>query len=152
MVWIDLGITRLSKIFSNGKRQIRNFGKYVVAHQDRLVRFGQDLIKYVIEFNGGKLVVLDQSACSPNEELTKDLLNILHIFSYRIHGLGNYKKQVAQATSNNAEQSTIQPVAESESFCLHRYGLFSSELRKLHEIIQKNQLLIERTWHDYFEL
>jgi hypothetical protein len=32
------------------------------------------------------------------------------------------------------------------------YGLSSSELRKLHEIIQKNQLLIERTWHDYFEL
>ncbi|MEN9849445.1 MAG: hypothetical protein RL368_2185, partial [Pseudomonadota bacterium] len=37
----------------------------VVAHRDRLARFGQDLIRQVIEFNGGKLVVLDQSTCSP---------------------------------------------------------------------------------------
>ncbi len=82
----------------------------VVAHRDRLARFGQDLIKQVIEFNGGKLVVLDQSACSPEEELTKDLLNILHVFSCRMHGLRNYKKQVAQATSNSAEQGAIQQV------------------------------------------
>lgn len=80
----------------------------VVAHRDRLARFGQDLIRQVIEFNGGKLVVLDQSACSPEEELTKDLLNILHVFSCRMHGLRNYKKQVAQATSNSAEQGAIQ--------------------------------------------
>lgn len=79
----------------------------VVAHRDRLARFGQDLIKHVIEFNGGKLVVLDQSACSPEEELTKDLLNILHVFSCRMHGLRNYKKHVEQATSNQAEQSAI---------------------------------------------
>ena len=82
----------------------------VVAHRDRLARFGQDLIKQVIEFNGGKLVVLDQSACSPEEELTKDLLNILHVFSCRMHGVRNYKKQVAQATSNSAEQGAIQQV------------------------------------------
>jgi len=86
----------------------------VVAHRDRLARFGQDLIKQVIEFNGGKLVVLDQSACSPEEELTKDLLNIiLHVFSCRMHGLRNYKKQVAQATSDSAQQDAVQPVAES---------------------------------------
>jgi excisionase family DNA binding protein len=90
----------------------------VVAHRDRLARFGQDLIKQVIEFSGGKLVVLDQSACSPEEELTKDLLNILHVFSYRMHGLRNYKKQVAQATSNRPEQEAVQQVVESESFCL----------------------------------
>ena len=75
----------------------------VVAHRDRLCRFGFDLIEFLILKNGGKLVVLDQSACSPEEELTKDLLNILHIFSCRMHGLRNYKKQVAQATSNNSE-------------------------------------------------
>lgn len=85
----------------------------VVAHRDRLARFGQDLIKQVIEFNGGKLVVLDQSACSPEEELTKDLLNILHVFSCRMHGLRNYKKQVEQATSDSAQQDAVQPVAES---------------------------------------
>lgn len=85
----------------------------VVAHRDRLARFGHELIRFVVESNGGKLVVLSEDALSPEVELTKDLLNILHIFSCRMHGLRNYKKQVAQATSNSAEQSAIQPMDES---------------------------------------
>jgi len=85
----------------------------VGAHRDRLARFGQDLIRQVIEFNGGKLVVLDQSACSPEEELTKDLLNILHVFSCRMHGLRNYKKQIAQATGNDTEQGSVQQMDDS---------------------------------------
>ena len=74
--------------------------KLVVAHRDRLARFGMDLIKHFIERNGGELVVLDQTTYSPEEELTKDLLNILHVFSSRLHGLRNYKKQVHQALSD----------------------------------------------------
>jgi putative resolvase len=65
------------------------------------------------ESNGGKLVVLSEDALSPEVELTKDLLNILHVFSCRMHGLRNYQKQIAQATSNRTEQSTIQPMDES---------------------------------------
>ncbi|MFM8333198.1 MAG: IS607 family transposase [Candidatus Methylumidiphilus sp.] len=90
----------------------------VVAHRDRLARFGHELIRFVVESNGGKPVVLSEDALSPEVELTKDLLNILHVFSGRMHGLRNYKKQIAQATSNRPEQSTIQPMAESEPLCL----------------------------------
>ncbi len=32
------------------------------------------------------------------------------------------------------------------------YGLSSSELRNLQKIIKNNQSLIEKTWHEYFEL
>jgi putative resolvase len=85
----------------------------VVAHGDRLARFGHELIRFVVESNGGKLVVLSEDALSPEVELTKDLLNILHVFSCRMHGLRNYQKQIAQATSNRTEQSTIQPMDES---------------------------------------
>lgn len=85
----------------------------VVAHRDRLARFGHELIRFVIETNGGKLVVLSEDTLSPEVELTKDLLNILHVFSCRMHGLRNYKKQIAQATSNCTEQSAIQQVDES---------------------------------------
>jgi excisionase family DNA binding protein len=74
--------------------------KLVVAHTDRLARFGIDLIKHLIERNGGELVVLDQVTYSPEEELAKDLLYILHVFSGRLHGLRNYKKQVHQALSD----------------------------------------------------
>ncbi|MBO0613723.1 IS607 family transposase [Thiothrix fructosivorans] len=72
----------------------------VVAHRDRLARFGHDVIRQVIEFNGGKLVVLSEDSLSPKQELTKDLLNILHVFSCRMHELRHYKQQVSEAVSN----------------------------------------------------
>lgn len=81
--------------------------KLVVAHRDRLARFGFDLIRHIIERNGGELVVLDQTTYSPEEELTQDLLNILHVFSCRMHGLRNYKKQVHQALSNQGATGDI---------------------------------------------
>ena len=74
----------------------------VVAHRDRLARFGSELIRQVIEFNGGQLVVLSEDSLSPEQELTKDLLNIIHVFSCRMHGLRHYKKQVGEALSNEA--------------------------------------------------
>jgi predicted site-specific integrase-resolvase len=72
----------------------------VVAHRDRLARFGHELIRQIIEHGGGKLVVLSEDSLSPEQELAKDLLNIIHVFSRRMHGLRNYKKQVSQAISN----------------------------------------------------
>lgn len=74
----------------------------VVAHRDRLARFGCELIRFIIESNGGQLLVLSEDSLSPEAELTKDLLNIIHVFSCRMHGLRNYKKQVGEALSNEA--------------------------------------------------
>ena len=53
----------------------------VVAHRDRLARFGFELIEWLAEQNGGEVVVLDESSCSPEEELTQDILSIRHTFS-----------------------------------------------------------------------
>ncbi len=44
--------------------------------------------------NGGKILVLDQSTSSPEEELTADLLSIIHVFSCRVHGLRKYRNQI----------------------------------------------------------
>ena len=68
----------------------------IVAHRDRLARFGVDLFRYLIEQNGGTLVVLDQTVYSPTKELTDDLLSILHIFSCRMHGLRRYKQSIKE--------------------------------------------------------
>ena len=73
--------------------------KIVVAHRDRLARFGFELIEWIVQQNGGKIVVLKQTNLSPEQELTNDLLSILHVFSCRMHGLRNYKTQVRQALS-----------------------------------------------------
>lgn len=72
----------------------------VSAHRDRLARFGFDLVRWIIERSGGKLVVLKESYLSPEQELTTDLLTILHVFSCQMHGLRNYKNEVAKALSD----------------------------------------------------
>jgi excisionase family DNA binding protein len=79
-----------------------------VAHKDRLCRFGFDLIEWIIKRSSGKIVVLDQTVLSPEVELTRDLLHILHLFSCRMHGLRNYRKQVSQALSEDESKKDIQ--------------------------------------------
>ncbi|MGK7928777.1 MAG: recombinase family protein [Spirulina sp.] len=59
----------------------------VVACRDRLSRFGFELIEYLAERNGGKIVVLDQNEHCPESEMVQDILAIIHVFSCRLHGL-----------------------------------------------------------------
>lgn len=68
----------------------------VVAHKDRLARFGSELFEYLLQHNGGELVVLDQAECSPERELSDDLLSIIHVFSCRMHGLRRYAAQIKE--------------------------------------------------------
>lgn len=72
----------------------------VVAHRDRLARFGFDLIEWLIQRNGGQVVVLSKSAhTSPADELLQDLLAVLSVFAARMHGLRKYRDQIAQDTT-----------------------------------------------------
>ena len=68
----------------------------VVAHRDRLARFGFELLQFLVESNGGEIVVLDRPVHSPTTELTQDLLTILTVFSCRMHGLRKYRRQIEE--------------------------------------------------------
>ena len=68
----------------------------IVAHRDRLCRFGFELFQSMFEKNGGEILVLDKSELSPKQELTEDLLAILHVFSCRMHGLRRYTTQIKE--------------------------------------------------------
>ena len=81
----------------------------VVAHRDRLARFGFELIEWLVQQNGGSVVVLNQSDASPEAELTEDLLAILHTFSCRMHGLRRYRSAIAQ------DQGLSEPTAEGSN-------------------------------------
>ena len=70
--------------------------RVVVAHRDRLARFGGEVIQFLVEQNGGEVVVLDKTVYSPEEELRADLLAILHVFSCRMHGLRRYRDQIKE--------------------------------------------------------
>ena len=71
----------------------------VVAHRDRLVRFGFALIAHLVERNGGEILVLDDKLSSPEEELTRDLVSIINIFACRIHGLRRYGHKISKDTT-----------------------------------------------------
>ena len=64
----------------------------VIAYKDRLARFGYDLIKMLItKYSKGKLTIMNDCSYSPQEELTKDLVNIINVFSAKLNGLRSYK-------------------------------------------------------------
>jgi putative resolvase len=67
-----------------------------VTHQDRLCRFGFELVEQILEWNGGKIVVTNAETLSPHEELTQDLLSIIDCFSSILYGLRKYKSKVKQ--------------------------------------------------------
>ncbi|MDB9484073.1 IS607 family transposase [Dolichospermum circinale CS-537/05] len=71
----------------------------VVACRDRLARFGFELVQYMVEQNGGQIVVLDKTVHCPQSELTQDLLSILHVFSCRMQGLRKYSKKIKEDLS-----------------------------------------------------
>ena len=86
----------LSAILERAHREERL--EVVVAYRDRLARFGVELIENLIERSGGRVVVLNQIALSPQEELTADLLAILTVFGARVNGLRRYRKKIAADT------------------------------------------------------
>ncbi len=47
----------------------RDIATIVVAHKDRLCRFGFDLVKWLCEKHGCQIVVLNEASLSPAEEL-----------------------------------------------------------------------------------
>ena len=72
----------------------------LVAHKDRLARFGFDLIQFIADENGCKIEVINQESLSPQQEMVEDLLAIVHTFSCRLYGLRKYKKTLKKALSN----------------------------------------------------
>ena len=75
----------------------------VIAHKDRLARFGMDWFEYFLEQHGCKLVIINNEALSPEAEMVQDLMTIVDGFSYRLHGLRRYKKIIKEAASDNTD-------------------------------------------------
>jgi predicted site-specific integrase-resolvase len=73
----------------------------LVAHKDRLARFGLEYLGHVATRAGCEIVVANQVSLSPERELTGDLLAIVHTFSCRLYGLRNYRKTLRQALAED---------------------------------------------------
>jgi putative resolvase len=76
-------------------------GEIVIAHKDRLCRFGFDLIEQLVTKSGGRITILNnQEDKTSEQELTEDLLSIIHVFSCRQMGKRNYKKPKTENSHN----------------------------------------------------
>ena len=71
----------------------------LIAHKDRLVRFGFEFFEYFCERHGCELTVVNQEQLSPQQEMVEDLMAIIHCFSSRLYGLRSYKKQIEKAAT-----------------------------------------------------
>lgn len=71
--------------------------RLVIAHRDRLVRFGYGYFEAFCERHNTEMVVIDGETLSPEQELVQDLVAILTVFSARLHGLRSYKKVIKDA-------------------------------------------------------
>ncbi len=65
----------------------------VVTNKDRLLRFGFELILKLVVYFGGSIKVLDDDKKSDEEELSRDVLSIITVFSARLYSKRSHKNK-----------------------------------------------------------
>ncbi len=69
-------------------------GRLVIAHKDRLLRFGAELVFAICGAKNVEVVILNQGEDTTFEEdLAKDVLEIITVFSARLYGSRSRKNQ-----------------------------------------------------------
>jgi|SRR5215472_2245084 len=71
--------------------------RIVIAHRDRLVRFGYGYFEAFCERHNTDVVVIDGDTLSLEQELVQDLVAILTVLSVQFFGLRAYKKAIRDA-------------------------------------------------------
>ena len=68
--------------------------RLVIAHKDRLLRFGAELIFAICECKAVEVVIVNKGQETTFEEdLTKDVLEIITVFSARLYGSRSHKNK-----------------------------------------------------------
>ncbi len=68
-------------------------GTIYLTYKDRLLRFGSELIFSICEEFNTKVVIIHQEEETFNEKLSKDLLEIITVFSSRLYGSRSHKNK-----------------------------------------------------------
>ena len=87
----------------------RRFERLVITHQDRLLRFGAELVFRLCELQGIEIVIVHQGEPpSFEEELAQDVLEIITVFSARLYRSRSHQsKQLLDALANDGEGSVV---------------------------------------------
>ncbi len=79
--------------------------RLVIGSQDRLLRFGYDWFEAFCERHGTEILVLNGESFSPQEELVRDLLAIVTVFSAHLHGLRSHTNAIRAAAKGQDEKA-----------------------------------------------
>ena len=84
------GIKKIIKLAIEGK-----VNELVIAYKDRLTRFGYELIEsFIKDYSNGKIIIIyKKDDMEPEEELVKDVLQLMNVFVAKMNGLRKYKKK-----------------------------------------------------------
>lgn len=106
MNYYKKGLKRLLDDILEGK-----VGRLVITHKDRLLRFGAELVFSICEAKQVEVIIINKGEENVRfeEELTKDVLEIITVFSARLYGSRSNKNKkllqdVRQAVSENLEE------------------------------------------------
>lgn len=100
------GLTEIIKMIMN-----KEMTRVVITHKDRILRFGAEIIFGICEHQGIEVVVIHESEpVSFEEELAKDILQIITLFSSKLYGKRSHKnKKLIEAvkSGDTSEAATI---------------------------------------------
>ena len=59
----------------------------MVTYKDRLCRIGYDLIEFIFkDYSNAKIIIENTEEKNINEEITQDLIEIITVYSSKLHG------------------------------------------------------------------
>lgn len=90
MNYYKKGLTKLIDLILDNQVQ-----RLVLTHKDRLLRFGAELIFSICEAKNVEVIIINQGDESPSfeEELAKDVLEIIMVFSAKLYGSRSKKNK-----------------------------------------------------------
>ena len=83
----------------------RSINTLILAHKDRLTRFGFEWFEHYAKTHGCDILVLNQERLSPEQEMVQDLLTIVDGFSSRLSGLRHARKTLNEALSKDQDSA-----------------------------------------------
>lgn len=90
MNYYKKGLTKLLDLILDGQVE-----RLVITHKDRLLRFGAELIFSICEAKQVEVIIINKGDENPKfeEELAKDVLEIITVFSARLYGARSKKNK-----------------------------------------------------------
>ena len=108
MNYYKKGLTRLIDLILDNQVQ-----RLILTHKDRLLRFGAELVFSICEAKNVEVIIINQGEEPPSfeEELAKDVLEIITVFSARLYGSRSKKNE---KLINDLEKIVETDLAENE--------------------------------------